>query len=191
MYPPGGSGGSSGGGGVPLRSLNNKPTSQGDLSYKIQAAAAAMATAAAQSTGTNGVGASSRNYHHHSSLTDIENKSSGSFDGPLQKQTSHPATTTSTLPSAHHNVAGQSMLATDPDLSFLEQITRMQSKRLDDQRCSLKPPSSSSLNNNNTNNNTKSTNKSSGKGNSGSNGGGSTIPNEDFFDLIIKSQRTR
>ena len=181
MYPPGGGGGGGNiNGGVPLRSLNNKPTSQGDLSLK----------------GVVSVG----NKHH--SLTDIENKSSGSLDGHIVGQQS--GSTTAGVQSAGHtstmsapsttgvvSSAGKNAKSTfqDPDLSFLEQITRMQSKRLDDQRCSLKPPSSSSLQSGG-----KNQTKSSGKSASGANGvgsGGSTIPNEDFFDLIIKSQRSR
>lgn len=178
MYPPGGGGGNSG---VPLRSLNNKPTSQGDLSLK-------------------GVGVV--NKHH--SLTDIENKSSGSFDGHIVGQ--QTGSTTAGAQSAGHTSTMSAPSTTgvvssknankstfqDPDLSFLEQITRMQSKRLDDQRCSLKPPSSSSLQSGGKNQ-VKSSG-SGGKSGSGGNGvgsGGSTIPNEDFFDLIIKSQRSR
>lgn len=168
MYPPGGGGcpGSGGSGGpVPLRSLNNKPTSQGDLSLKIQAAAMSSGCSA-----------------KHHSLTDIENKSSGSLDGRMVAPTNGAHMGVSSLSSTTvRQATTTASTLNDPDLSFLEQITRMQSKRLDDQRCSLKPTSSSSLQS------AKSGKQSGGK----SGGGGATIPNEDFLDLIMKSQRTR
>lgn len=163
MYAPGNVG-------VPLRSLSNKPTSQGDLSMKQPAAQ---------------VGHQQASGAKNHSMTDIENKSSGSLDGHTSSMSAPAAAvTTATAVTASTKVNGGGSI--DPDLSFLEQITRMQSKRLDDQRCSLKPPPPSS-----SVGSAKLTSASANGSKNAASRTASTIPNEDFFDLIIKSQRTR
>lgn len=73
------------------------------------------------------------------------------------------------------------------ELSFFEVLSRIQSNRLDDQRCSIK--SKSLIKNelfNETNNNKYINDEANLVGKLGS-----TMPNDDFFNLIIKSQRTR
>lgn len=147
-------------GSAPFRPLNNKPISQGDLTaaMMMMKPPAAAATFLPPET--------SKKTHH--SLTDIENKSLDVANNAQHRYQVHNHNVSSI--SAPTAKAGGKTI--DPDLSFLEQITRMQSNRYDDQRCALKPTATVS----------KKTNTKAAA---------STIPNEDFFDLIIKSQRTR
>lgn len=63
----------------------------------------------------------------------------------------------------------------EDDTSFLEILSRIQSNRLDDQRCTIKRP-------NNENHITQKQKPTAGH---------TTVPDEDFFNLIVKSQKSR
>lgn len=73
----------------------------------------------------------------------------------------------------------------DQDMSFLDILSRMQSNRLDDQRCSIKSKSSNGLTRieKQTNDNTGAKVK--------ENKENSQMPTEDFFNLIVKTQQNR
>ena len=73
----------------------------------------------------------------------------------------------------------------EDDMSFLDVLSRIQSNRLDDQRCTIKPP-------NQINKKMSSTNRLNEINDENqANDGLATKSNDDFFNLIMKSQRSR